>query len=272
MSTLDFLSLNDDVAPFPSSTSVFSPADHSFSFSSPVEPGLAASSCFDDLLPDVLGGGNLPADTDPRHRQFVIGPHWSADPANAMKTYVARPPDPVTQSDLAFAQICGDRSIRLNPHRLGFVPAKSWHDGDLSFGQLVMEFFRKKSNAASRFVHKLFNALKLVETDPGYATVVGVRWVSDTVLRVDKRSFARLLGIKTIDGSLFHQQGNFPSHGFVELSAREARTCLPVDASVGVDGDEVRLLVHTPGVFVRQCPEGAIGSCKWISSRCRSAQ
>lgn len=43
-------------------------------------------------------------------------------------------------------------------------------------------------------------------------------WVKDTVFKVDKCVFGRLLGIKSYDGGLFHSQGNFPSHGFRELT------------------------------------------------------
>jgi hypothetical protein len=50
-----------------------------------------------------------------------------------------------------------------------------------------------------------------------------VRWVTDCVFLVQKVIFAQLLGVRTIDGSFFHQEGNFPSHGFVELAFPEAQ-------------------------------------------------
>jgi hypothetical protein len=270
MSAHDFLSFSDDVPPFSSSHGIFpSPAD-------PLDP-LAPDF---DMLP---ASSALPLElADTQHSGPAPGPSclvpWPADyiQFSALRANAWQHPspllEPATQSDLAFALICRDRSIQLNPRHLGFVPAHSWQGDDITFGDLVTDFFRKKSNAGNRFIHKLFNALKVVETDHKFAAVVGVQWVSEKVLRVHKRSFARLLGIKTIDGSLFHQQGNFPSHGFAELSAREARIDLPVEALIGVDGDEVRLLVHTPRVFVRQCPESAIDACKWVSLRFRGAQ
>jgi hypothetical protein len=63
----------------------------------------------------------------------------------------------------------------------------------------------------SRFLHKLVNALKITELDRSNFSLVGVAWVNDNVIKVDKVKFARFLGIKSVDGSLFHKQGNSPS-------------------------------------------------------------
>jgi hypothetical protein len=133
-----------------------------------------------------------------------------------------------------------------------------------------VNFFQKKSNSNSRFSHKLYNALKIADERPSYVGFLGVEWISQTVLKVDKRAFARLLGIRIIDGSLFHQQGNFPSHGFVQLPETVARETLSEADLEGVDNDNVRLLTHQSGVFIRGCTEDAIDSCKWVNSRRQS--
>jgi hypothetical protein len=171
--------------------------------------------------------------------------------------------------DLEFAQICADGAVRFNPHHLGFIPSNFWFDQEYTFGDLVADFFQKKNNSNSRFSHKLYNALKIAEEDPFYVTFLGIEWVTDHVLKIDKKIFARLLGIKTIDGSLFHQQGNFPSHGFVELNERAAHEAVSEADLEGVDYENVRLLTHQPGIFIRGCTEEAIDRCKWISSRKR---
>jgi len=173
------------------------------------------------------------------------------------------------ETDSSFKTICGDENVKFNPHRLGFIPLKFWPDRDFSFGELVRDFFQRKNNANSRFSHKLFNALKIAQTDSFYVEFLGVEWITDKVLRVDKRIFARLLGIKTIDGSLFHQQGNFPSHGFVELDTIESSKHVSSEDLKTVDYERVRLFIHQPGVFVRGCDENVIESCKWIPSRKR---
>jgi hypothetical protein len=87
------------------------------------------------------------------------------------------------------------------------------------------------------------------------------------VIRVDKAKFARLLGIRTPDGSLFHQQGNFPTHGFVEVSPSEARATVSPCQLESVDYDNVRLFVHRSGDFFRGCGSEIETKCAWISCR-----
>jgi hypothetical protein len=182
----------------------------------------------------------------------------------------AIPPSQALGSDPEFAQVCNDRAIKFNPKRLGFIPGNFWVNQDFTFGELVSDFFQRKNNSNSRFSHKLYNALKIAGEDPFYVEFLGVEWVTERILKIDKKVFARLLGIQTIDGSLFHQQGNFPSHGFVELSEREARLYLTDNDLEGVDYEVVRLLTHQPGIFTRDCTEEDIARCKWVSPRKRT--
>ncbi|OHT02187.1 hypothetical protein TRFO_30811 [Tritrichomonas foetus] len=177
--------------------------------------------------------------------------------------------DLTSSADSEFLSVCKDPDIKFNPHKLGFIPQKFWPDRDYTFGELVTDFFQRKNNANSRFYHKLYNALKISENDPFYAEYLGIEWITEKVLKVDKKKFARLLGIKTIDGSLFHQQGNFPSHGFFELGTNDALSYVSQSDLEDVDYENVRLLVHQAGVFVRGCTEDAIEGCRWVSSRKR---
>ena len=170
-------------------------------------------------------------------------------------------------SNAAFIAACNDQNLTFNPHLIGFIPSSLWADRVITFGDIVTNFFQKKNNANSRFSHKLFNALKLSELSPIYPQFVGVRWLTPLILRVDKRVFARLLGIKSIDGSLFHQQGNFPSHGFFEIGAGDAiKYCPPGIDMTGVDFENVRLLIHSEHRFRQGCTEADIEPCKWANS------
>jgi hypothetical protein len=168
-------------------------------------------------------------------------------------------------SENEFAQVCSDTAISFNPRRLEFVPAEVWMDEDVTFGDLVKHFFQKRASANNRFVHKLYNALQIAADDPFYTEYVGVEWVNDVVIRVEKTIFARLLGVRLIDATFYNQQGSFPAHGFVELSVMNAREFVAEGdwaALDGVDYDEVRLLMHRPGVFVRNCGEEALRGVK----------
>jgi hypothetical protein len=136
-----------------------------------------------------------------------------------------------------------------------------------TFGELVNEFFSRKSSANSRFLHKLVNALKLTDSNPGLFELVGVAWVTDRIFKVDKVRFARLLGIKAIDGSLFHKQGNFPSHGFVEICPEGGKAMLTAKELEGIDFDVVRLLRHESERFSRGHPPNMDELCKWHGAR-----
>lgn len=221
-----------------------------------------------ELLRLAASSGRL----DPNNLRVLGHPLHGLIPSHPRQHSMPVQPAPVVQNDddTEFRGICNDDQVRFNPVKLGFIPGKFWsQDKDWTFGQLVSDFFQKKNNANSRFSHKLYNALKISTSDPFYAVYIGVEWVNERVLKIDKRIFARLLGIKTIDGSLFHQQGNFPSHGFTELTEKQAIAEVPPEALKNVDYETVRLLIHQPGIFTRDCTEEDIERCKWISTRKR---
>jgi hypothetical protein len=171
-------------------------------------------------------------------------------------------------TDDEFAAACGDASLVLNPRKLGFIPTTFWGDADTTFGQCVADFFQRKNCAACRFSHKLFNALRLSELGGSYPRLTGVLWLNDMILRVDKVTFARLLGIKSIDGSLFHQQGNFPSHGFFEIGSGDQRRFVPPGIDLtDVDFENVRLLIHPRRQFKKGCTAKDIQQCRWANRR-----
>jgi hypothetical protein len=159
------------------------------------------------------------------------------------------------RSDRAFAELCQNPGVTLNPAALGFIPIYFWPNKEVAFADLVYDFFQRKNNVNSRFLHKLYNALRISTIAASWAELVGVEWEAPFVIRVNKGQFARLLGIKAVEGSLFHQQGNFTTHGFVELNREQVQMYCPnIDLST-VDFDNVRLLVHQPGIFVSSCGE-----------------
>jgi len=176
------------------------------------------------------------------------------------------PPEPGS-NDEAFYNLCNDREFTINPRRLGFIPSSFWPDQEFVFGDVVVDFFQRKNNANCRFSHKLFNAIQISKLVPNMLQYTGVEWVGPLVLKVNKKQFARLLGIHSIDGSLFHQQGNFTTHGFNEVGGEEAKSLIGEEAFTAMDFETVRLLIHQQKIFIRDCTEEDLDKCKWVSSK-----
>lgn len=184
-------------------------------------------------------------------------PQWNSSTPQAART------------DQLFNDICLNSAATLNPVTLGFIPSHFWPNKDFSFADIVFDFFQRKNNTNCRFLHKLYNALKISQISPTYSELTGVQWITPNVIKVSKGQFARLLGIKSIDGSLFHQQGNFPAHGFIELNRDQAKTFCPMADISSVDFDEVRLLIHQPGLFVSNCSEAQVRACSSLVAQRR---
>ena len=176
-----------------------------------------------------------------------------------------QPPEEGSE-DERFFNACNDKTFVINPFSMGFIPSKYWPNENIPFGDIVADFFQRKNNANCRFSHKLFNAIQISKYFPDLKFFSGVEWIGSKVLKVNKRQFARLLGIHSIDGSLFHHQGNFSTHGFVEVSEEEATQIEGKDIGQ-IDFSRIRLLIHQAGVFVRDVTEEQLNQCKWVSSK-----
>lgn len=181
---------------------------------------------------------------------FGISPNFSFNPR--AKNHKFRPfLDPMSQliQDSLFASIFQDLEYQVNPVQLNFAPNGSWLDRLYFFGELETEFFQKKNSSKIRLSYKLYNALKIVEFDEKFFQFIGVKWLSRVVFRVDKRKFARFLGVKSIDSLLFHQQGIFVPLGLIEITEIEASTIYPELGLTEIDFDEIRIFHHNTGLF-----------------------
>ena len=162
-----------------------------------------------------------------------------------------------------FKAMIDDKEFVVRPRDLGLLPTSYWVESELTFGELLEKFFHKRNSIHARFSYKLFDALTLVEKFPELFAMVGVKWVTEKVLKVDKLVFGRLLGIQALDGALFHKQGNFPTHGFVQLAADERRE---LGVGDGEDIERFHYLQHASGVFVRSATEDSVMHCKWVTT------
>lgn len=151
----------------------------------------------------------------------------------------------------------------LDPQALHFVPENSWTQQTVTLQSLQEDYFGRKNNVNRRFEHKLWNALRITSMYPNMVKVVGVMWVTESIIKVYKYPFAKLLNISAVDGGLFHKQGNFTRHGFVVLTDADAKAKVPVEHLHDVDYRDVLLLTHSSGQFTMMSSEGTISSCKW---------
>ena len=166
-------------------------------------------------------------------------------------------------SNQSFKEASLDNNKTFSPNSIGFVPPSYWLNSSMTFGELINQFFQRKNNANCRFPQKLYNALLLVQNYPNMFPLVGVKWITDDTFLVDKYVFGRLLGISACDGGLFHRQGNFPSHGFIELHPNDING--DFDPNIA-DYDRVRLLRHSSRKFTKTCGDEFVSTCKWDSS------
>ena len=168
------------------------------------------------------------------------------------------------KNDSLFYDLCNNSSITINPHQLHFIPEAFWPDGEFEFGDIVSSFFLRKNNANCRFYHKLYNALQISKYKPDLTFAVGVQWITEDVIKVNSREFARLLAIKSVGGALFHRQGNFPSHGFVELTQEEVKQKLSEEDASNIDFVDIKAITHKTGGFTRSSTEADFHKCNWV--------
>lgn len=151
----------------------------------------------------------------------------------------------------------------LNPVQLGFIPESNWASQLTSLQRLHDDYFGRKNNLNRRFEHKLWNALRITSEYPALIKLVGVLWITNSIIKVYKFTFAKLLNISAIDGGLFHKQGNFTRHGFVPLTEAEARKKVSEENLADVDFHDVLLITHSQNNFTMDSTEEAISRCKW---------
>lgn len=170
------------------------------------------------------------------------------------------------QKTAEFNSVCLRRDVLINPNQISLLPTTFWVDGVFTFGDIVESYFKLKNNSNARFHHKLYNGLKITESNPFFVPYIGLSWVNDLVFKVDTAAFGRLLGIKHINPSLFNKGGNFPTHGFVEIMQSDLPSLAPDFDPNSIDFMNVKLLYHNERQFLRTSTESDIANIKWTPS------
>ena len=122
----------------------------------------------------------------------------------------------------SFNMAMSNRSLLFQPMALSFEPYEYWlfQERTLSFNDLVCKFFRHNKTNFTKFMYKLYDMLRITTVFPSLRHAVGVYFINNVAISVDKYAMINMLALnpKNVDGSLFHKQGNFPTHGFIEVS------------------------------------------------------
>ena len=169
-----------------------------------------------------------------------------------------------------FNTLCNDPSAKINPKRLHFMPEYFWPDDEeYTFDQIVDNYFRTRNSPDPRFSYKLFNALILSSSYHSLSQYIGVSWLTDNVIKVNAAAFAMLLKNKNAKGSLFHAQGNFPTHGFIEITSICDAVLWGISESQleDVDFDNVKIFRHADNLFNTKSSEAEISQVRYKDTR-----
>ena len=154
-------------------------------------------------------------------------------------------------------------SLVVQPYELKLVPVEEWKPGQMvTLASIINTHFRARSTRRLRFEHKLWNALCLTKKYPDLIDIIGIRWESKDIIKVDRDVFGSLLGLTRPTAALFNPQGSFQSHGFQEVNVKDTAS----------EGQNVRYFRHTSGAFDRDSTRDDLGWCKWIVRKLQMQQ
>lgn len=154
------------------------------------------------------------------------------------------------------------QTLEFSAKELNLYPKRAWTASTVTFIDMYTNHFQCKSNRKVKFEHKLWNALQLTSLRPDLYPLVGVIWLSDSIIQVNRISFGRLLGLEKSTSALFNVQGSFPTHGFDELTLDEVKQTTHVN-SPSPDFSECRFFVRKDGLFSRFSPESDVSLCTY---------
>lgn len=153
----------------------------------------------------------------------------------------------------------------INTSKLGFIIDTKSFQETITLQILIHNFFRSRSCKKVRFEHKLWNALLLTKHYEYLYPVIGVKWLSSTIFKVDRRIFGNLLRVSSPAAAFFNSRGSFMTHGFLEISREKAQEMEPGIDLTGVDEALVRLFVHSQNCFNQFSTDADILFCRWNS-------
>ena len=120
-----------------------------------------------------------------------------------------------------------------------------------SLNSLRSLFFMKRNGYGRLFPFKLYHALLITKAFPEAYQYTGVKWVSETIIKVNGAVFASLLGIHSVSGGLFHRQGNFSRHHFEQVLKKDHPELNGSPDIMDVDDLTIMLFIDQENRFTR---------------------
>lgn len=154
--------------------------------------------------------------------------------------------------------------LNIDPIALGLLPTEYWKSSCVPLLKVFTPFFPTRSTKKVRFEHKLWNALVLTRKYPDLLPIIGVSWVSQYIIKVNRVVFGNLLNVTRPSAALFNSQGLLLTHGFREVSKKEAiQSGVDLNLIDNVDESVIRLFTHTERFFGENSKKEDIAKCRW---------
>jgi hypothetical protein len=141
------------------------------------------------------------------------------------------------------------RECTVDPFQLSFLPIGRWQAQVVTIGELVTDFFGVRSSRVLRFEHKLWNALALTKCNPHFYAYIGVKWVTPTILKVNRDVFGSFINVTRPAAALYNKQGSLATHGFREVPLRAVAHLISFDDRSDIDESVVRVFEHATPLF-----------------------
>ena len=154
--------------------------------------------------------------------------------------------------------------VTLDVHAAQFVPHEYWllQKRIWTVRELMTSYFRLRTAKHATFQYKLANALKLTASHPDLFRVIGVMWVTDRVIMVNKSILSKLLGVGKATTAIFSTQGVFLTHGFVEVPPACVNPLF--DRIPNYNHGSCKFFTRPDGKFSARSSEDEISVCRYI--------
>lgn len=168
---------------------------------------------------------------------------------------------------------CED-DFMVDPKKLKLLPREIWGSKPPArlFSELSTSFFRRNGRNI-RFNFKLHNLLMITKECPQRYPVVGVLFIGPEYILVNGEVLAKVLGVKTDSyrAALFHQQGNFKTHGFVELFPQniDRNLLFPQYRDININAENESIFTHE--YYNINSNQEDVESMRWVSSYAKKA-